>query len=275
MLIRALLLLTTAHLLTGCAHKPLSSSALDRVVQPAFISRIEEGAGPRSEVFRQDGTYRPKLKRLDPREADRRLAVKLAGGMSRFELADRLRASTRAQLPQDIPWIHTLDPADVARVLQSFLVDEVPANPPDYGLVGELGADVIVEFVIQEYGMRSRGGKAGAYMIGYGRMFRVDGGELWRRRFKVDTLQAGTPGVDPFRVAKSPELWRTLMRSMLDGVAQQFAADLNPPRREVLPARATGPRKAPARKGEEQAPRKFTRDELAPGELPDPDDDPI
>ncbi|MBK7860441.1 MAG: hypothetical protein IPJ65_17875 [Archangiaceae bacterium] len=64
----------------GCAHKPLSGSALDRVIRPAFVSRIEDEAGPKSYVFRGDGTYGDKLKKLSAKEADRRLAVKLASG---------------------------------------------------------------------------------------------------------------------------------------------------------------------------------------------------
>ncbi len=245
--------------------------------QPAFISRIEEGAGPRSDVFRGDGSYSPKLKRLDPREADRRLTVKLGKGMSRFEVAERLRATTASMLPHERPWTHSINPAAVAQILQSFLVEEVPANPPDYQLVAELGADTIVEFVIEEYGMRSKEGKAGAYMLGYGRMFRIGGGEIWRRSFEVDSLDAGMPGVDPFAVGKDPNLYRQLMQEMLDGVAVQFAKDLNPPDRrgggDVLPANATGVQK---HEGDSQPPQKFTDEELAPGELPAPtDEDPI
>ena len=273
----ALLLVALTTLASGCAHKRLSGADLDAVSQPAFISRIVDGAGPRSDVFRGDGAYRPKLKKLDPREADRRLAVKLGKGMSRFEVAERLRATTSSMLPQERPWTDTVNPAAVAQALQSFLVDEVPANPPDYELVRELGADTVVEFVIEEYGMRSDGGKAGAYMLGYGRMFRIGGGEIWRRSFKVDSLEAGITGVDPFAVGKDPQLYRELMQDMLDGVAVQFAKDLSPSDRrrggEVLPASGTGARKPG---GDSQAPEKFTDDELPPGELPAPEEeDPI
>ena len=47
----------------------------------AFISRIEEKAGPRSLVFRDDSSYGGKLKKLEPKEADRRLQLKLEKGI--------------------------------------------------------------------------------------------------------------------------------------------------------------------------------------------------
>lgn len=264
-----------AFALAGCAHKPLSGSSLDEVRAPAFISRIEENAGPRSEVFREDASYAPKLKRLAPKEADRRLTVKLEKAMGRFEIAERLRASTFALLPQERPWSSSLDPAQVSSQLQQFLVHEVPANSPDYNLVKELGADSVVEFVIEEYGMRSRGGKAQAYLVGYGRMFRIGGGELWRRNFEVDMAkEAAFDKLDPFRVAKEPELWRNTMSVMLDAVARQFAQDLNPPGR----TRSSTPSENPGEvtpASEEAPPQQATTDEVgAPAqsdELPDPD----
>lgn len=216
--------------LVGCAHKPLSGSDLDRVSRPAFISRIEEGAGPRSEVFQDDGSYRQKLAKLEPKEADRRLGNKMAKGMSRFEVADRLRATTLGQLPREVPWTNVVDPVSVARHLQSFLVEEVPANPPDYDLLRAENADAIVEFVIEKYGMRSENGRAGVFVEGYGRMFTLDGRrELWYRAFRVDQVDAQQPHVDPFKVGKTDGiLFREQMTDVLDAIATQFAKDLNP-----------------------------------------------
>src|SRR5688572_9473298 len=112
-----------AVVLAGCAHRPLSGSELDAVNRPAFVSRIEDDAGPRSNVFRSDWSYGAKLSkaRLEAREADRRLQVKLTRGLTRFELSDRLRSTTLAQLPQERPWTETIDPAQVASALESFL----------------------------------------------------------------------------------------------------------------------------------------------------------
>jgi hypothetical protein len=263
---------------SACAHKSLSGSDLDRVKHPAFISRIEEHAGPESRVFREDGRYEGKLKKLDPKEADRRLTAKLARAIGRFEISDRLRSSTQALLPQGPPWTSRVDPARVASVLESYLVDEVPANAPDYELLRPLGVDAVVEFVVQEYGMRSRDGGAFAHLRGYARMFRLDGGELWRTPFEEDGPHAGREPLDPFLVAKEPERYRAEMVALIEAISTRLAAGLTPPdRREPEPS---GRSKASGSKDEgglEGAPddtnrtgKQRPKDELPPGELPDP-----
>ncbi|WP_171439531.1 hypothetical protein [Myxococcus xanthus] len=265
-------------LASGCASQRLAGADLDRVQRPAFISRIEDGAGPKSHVFREDSAYRNKLKKLEPVEADRRLTVKLLQAVTRFEISERLRVTTLSQLPREFPWTHVVDPARVASVLESFLVEEVPANAPDYDLVASLGADTIVEFVIQDYGMRSEDGRAGAYLRGYGRMFTLDGRtEVWRRPFAMDQVAEGKEHLDPFKVGKDPSLFRAAMTSMLDEVARMFVKDLTPTDRggappprasaaasDVVPGKAGAPAPAPEA-------TKPPEDELAPGELPDPD----
>ena len=223
--------------LAGCAHQPLAGSDLDRAFRPAFISRIEEKAGPRSLVFRDDSSYGGKLKKLEPKEADRRLQLKLEkgipekaiGSITRFEVADQLRASTLGLLPRERPWTTVINPAAVASALESFLVEEVPANAPDYELLKPLGADVVIEFVIEDYGMRSDDGRAGAYLVGYGRMFYLEGGgNVWFRSFRADEVESGQPHVDPFKVAKDPGLFREHLTSLIKAVAEQFAKDLQP-----------------------------------------------
>jgi len=215
----------------GCAHQPLSGSDLDRVRRPAFISRIDEGAGPQSAVFREDAVFQGKLKKLDPREADRRLQLKLAKAITRFETSDRLRASALAHVTKERPWTNAVDPAAVASALESFLVEEVPANPPDYDLLRPLGTDAVVEFVIEEYGLRSSGGRTGAFIAGYGRMFFLGGAEIWRQRFRADQIDLGRGDLDPFKVAQEPELFRGAIASLLDKVGVQFGAELSPPDR--------------------------------------------
>ncbi|MRI86702.1 hypothetical protein FGE12_00820 [Aggregicoccus sp. 17bor-14] len=230
---------------------------------PAFISRIEEAAGPRSDVFREDDTYEPTLRRLDPKEADRRLAVKLGQTMSRFELSERLRVTTLSRLPAEAPWTHALDPARVASALDSFLVEEVPANAPDYELLRPLGADAVVELVIQEYGMHSEDGHAGAYVQGYGRLFELKGGaELWRRTFRADQRDKGGAALDPYRVAKQPELFRDALTALLDGVAAELAQGLTPKDHAARP-----PTPAPAAPAQ---PAPAPSPALPPGELPEP-----
>jgi hypothetical protein len=263
--------------LSGCATTRLSGADLDRVAQPAFISRIDVEAGPKSRVFREDGAYRAKLKKLEPKEADRRLQAKLVKAVTRFEISERLRVTTTHQLPREAPWTNTIDPARVASALESFLVEEVPANAPDYDLLVPLGADAVVEFVIEDYGMRSEDGHAGAYVKGYGRMFRLKGrSELWRRPFELDQIETGAEHLDPFKVGKEPDLFRQALSSLLDTVAEQFAQDLSPKDRRggpALPERPdlTAPDSTNRTGRENQQPPPKPDPDLAPGELPDPD----
>ncbi|QSQ26044.1 hypothetical protein JY651_14435 [Pyxidicoccus parkwayensis] len=273
---RSILPFLVLALTAGCASQRLAGADLDRVKRPAFISRIEEGAGPKSVVFREDSAYEAKLKKLEPVEADRRLTVKLQQAVTRFEISERLRVNTLSQLPREYPWTRVVDPARVASVLESFLVEEVPANAPDYDLVTPLGADTVVEFVIQEYGMRSTKGHAGAYVRGYGRMFTLDGrSEVWRRPFEVDQVATGEAHLDPFKVGKNPDLFRQALTSMLDKVAVTFVKDLTPKDRRGGPPVAGPPGSAapdtiPGAAGQRMQ-AKPPEKELPAGELPDPD----
>lgn len=236
--------------LAGCAHSPLSARALEETKIVAFVARIADDAGPRSNVFRDDPAYRDRLKRLDEKEGDRRLSNALAVGsfnrrknkdgkeygepellvhtISRFELADSLRSTVLSQLDETHPWDAMVHPVDVARVLESFLVQEVPANAPDYERLASLGADTVVEIVVEEYGLRSTGGRAGAYLIGHARLFRIHGGELYRRNFYSDDLSAGLEPLDPFEVRRNVQLFVDRMRQIVAGVSVQIAKDLTP-----------------------------------------------
>jgi hypothetical protein len=137
---------------------------------------------------------------------------------------------TYAQLPKnERPWNNAVDPAAVASALESFLVEEVPPRvPPDYNLLKPLGTDAIVEFVIQDYGLHSANGHAGAYVAGYGRMFVLGGSQVWRQSFRLDQLEAGTSDLDPFQLAKDPELFRAQLSSLLEKAALQLARGLSP-----------------------------------------------
>ncbi len=232
---------------SACAHQPLSASALDETRVVALIARIEDEAGPKSKVFADDNSYRDRLKRLDDKEGDRRLGNALALGsfekgelthhsISRFEVADSLRSNTLALLPRQTPWTAVIHPVKVARVLESFLVQQVPANAPDYQLLGALGADTVVELVVEEYGMRSEKGVAGVYLKGFARMFRIGGGQLYHRRFSVDDVSAGAPHLDPFAVRKNTELFAARVKALLSVISTQIASDLSPAERKEAKA---------------------------------------
>jgi hypothetical protein len=245
-------------LLSGCAHRALSGGELDSVKRPAFFAWTLARPGPKSQVFQNDKTYRAKLKTINDEEADRRLAKKLFRGMNRWEVSERLRASTFALLPKIDPWTDTVDPADVAKVLQSLLVEEEGGVPPDYELLKTLDADAIVEFVIEDYGMRSKNGQAGVFLKGYGRMFKLrGGGDMWRRSFEVDQVSDGAAHLDPFKVSKTPDIFRASVSDMIDAVAEQVAKDLTPEGRQLgskesLPA--PGQARPPASAEEEELP---------------------
>jgi len=276
-MVRNSFLVIVALLAAGCASQRLAGADLDRVARPAFISRIELEAGPRSLVFQEDGAYKDKLKKLEPKEADRRLQAKLTAAVTRFEVSERLRVNTFRQLPPERPWVNTLDPARVATMLESFLVEEVPANAPDYDLLSRLGADTVVEFVIQDYGMRSDDGRAGAYIRGYARMFKINGrAEIWRQPFQLDRVTEGSEHLDPFKVGKEPTLFRQQLTEMLDVLAEQFAQNLTPKDRKpggALPGGAELEESDSVNGAgrERSAPAKPAGPELPPGELPDPD----
>jgi hypothetical protein len=241
---RRLALLAAVAALASCAHQTLAGGDLDRVQRPAFLSWIENGAGPRSEVFRNDEAYKPRLTKLDAPEADRRLAAKLESAVNRFEIHDRLRAGTLQQLPKEDPWTNVVEASKVASVYGSFLVEEVPAPRPDPQELKQLGVDAVVEFIIHAYGMRSAKGKAGAFVEGEARMFRLDGGDIWRMPFKLDQVAQKTASLDPFEVAKDPNhvLFRDQLNALLDQVSEQAAKELQP-LRHARPAK--GAERAP------------------------------
>jgi len=227
-----------ALLFASCAHQKLAGADLDQVQRPAFVSWIQNGAGPKSEVFRGDQAYQARLKKLDAQEADRRLAVKLKRGVTRFEVSDRLRAGTLLRLPKEPPWNNTIDASRVASLLGVLLVEEEPAPAPDIEELKTLGADAVVEFVISSFGMRSAKGKAGAFVEGEARMYFLKGGEIWRMPFKVDQVAQKTAALDPFEVAKDPNrvLFRDQLSAVLDQVSEAAAKELQPLRRRAAAA---------------------------------------
>ncbi len=262
----SLFVLAILWLFSGCgAHLP-SATALRDSRQVAFITRIQDGAGPNSTVFRDDDSYKEKLKRLPPDEADRRLGNALAVGsynkkneldahtITRFEFADSLRTRILALLPDVHPWTRVIHPVEVARVLETFLVQEVPANAPDYERLSALGADTVLEVVIEHYGMRSEKGQAGVFVLGFARMFRIKGGEIYRRDFFSDDLKAGLPHLDPFEVRRDAQKFARRIRQVVSGVAAQVAKDLTVERAASTSTEAKQPEPAAEPKAIEAQP---------------------
>jgi hypothetical protein len=182
--------------------------------------------------------------------------------MSRFEVADTLRAETLARLPKERPWTQAANPADVASALEAFLVEEVPANAPDYRRLKPLGVDWVVEIVVEDFGMRSEDGRAGVYLVGHSRMFRTGGGEAYFRRFFSDEVRAKLEPLEPLTVAKNPTLFRDRLRGMLLAIAEQVAKDLSPEDRRAAPPDLATPDSVP--------PKQLEHPKERDDELPDP-----
>lgn len=241
------LLSCVALVAAGCAHLPLSHADLDSTAKPAIVARVLPGAGPKANVFSQDDGYAPTLakstSKKSPAEWDAILADRLLNGyktppdkrpavdipsITRFEVADTLREATLEGLPRELPWTRTASPAEVSSALESLLVEEVSAPEPDYARLLPLGVDWVLEIVVEEYGMRSEKGRAGVFVVGNARLFRIGGGEAYHRRFFSDDVRAGLEHLDPFLTAKDPTLFRERMRQMLVSIAAQLARDLAP-----------------------------------------------
>ncbi len=218
--------------LAGCAHTALEGSDLDRVQRPAFVSRVTDEAGPRVNVYRSDSAQAAKLAGTSPEDADKKLEESLRPALSRFEAAERLRSHVQAAIQSEKPWSQAVPPSQVASALETFLVQEVPGSPPDYTRLRPLGADSVVEFVIEEYGMRTEKGVPQTWVRGTGRMFRLaDGGEMWRSGFSGTSTEVGLTPLDPSTLAANPRPFHEQMVAVLDSVSVQLARQLSPTNR--------------------------------------------
>ena len=218
--------------LAGCAHANLEGSDLDKVQHPAFVSRVADEAGPRVDVYRSDSNQAAKLGPTSPADADKKLEESLKPVLSRFEAAERLRSHVHAAIQTEKPWSQAVPPSQVASALETFLVQEVPGSPPDYGRLKPLGADSVVEFVIEEYGVRTEKGVPQTWVRGTGRMFRLgDGGELWRSGFSGTSTEAGLQPLDPAALPSNPRPFHEQMVAVLDSVSVRLARQLSPTNR--------------------------------------------
>ena len=218
--------------LASCAHTTLEGSDLDQVRHPAFVSRVADEAGPRVNVYRSDSAQAAKLAGASPEDADKKLEESLKPVLSRFEAAERLRSHVHAAIQSEKPWSQAVPPSQVASALETFLVQEVPGNPPDYTRLKPLGADSVVEFVIEEYGVRTEKGVPQTWVRGTGRMFRLgDGGEMWRSGFSGTSTEAGLQPLDPAALSSNPRAFHEQMVAVLDSVSVRLARQLSPTNR--------------------------------------------
>jgi len=263
--------------LAGCAHTTLEGSDLDQVQHPAFVSRVADEAGPRVTVYRSDSAQAAKLAGTSPDDADRKLEESLRPVLSRFEAAERLRSHVQAAIQSEKPWSQAVPPSQVASALETFLVQEVPGTPPDYARLRPLGADSVVEFVIEEYGVRTEKGVPQTWVRGTGRMFRLgDGGEMWRSGFAGTSTEAGLAPLDPSTLAANPSPFHEQMVAVLDSVSLRLARQLSPSNRAggaptppgTGELRAPGDERTPLEKEIEKSKAAPPPDATAPTDVP-------
>ena len=86
----------------------------------------------------------------------------------------------------------------------------------------------------------------------------------------ADQVDAESPHVDPFRVAKEPTMFRTALATLIDGVAAQFAQDLTPANRRPM-AEMADPETDDGPKAGSEDKAKPRQKKPADEDLPDPD----
>lgn len=240
----------------GCSHAQLSGADLDRVQRPAYVGRVAEGAGPKAQgAGGADVSNAP-------------LSTAMNAAIGKFEVSERLRSQVAVALKAEKPWSNAVPASQVASLLETFLVERVPAVPPDYNRLKPTGADAVVELVVEEYGVRPQGAQSQTFVRGYGRMFLLaDGSELWRGEFQRSGESQGLPPLDASSLQSSATAYGDQMRTLLDASAAALAQELTPPGRR-------GGRPTPSGTGElsvpPDAPTK-TEQEMGKVRAPAPD----
>jgi hypothetical protein len=246
----------------GCSHAQLSGADLDRVQRPAYVGRVAEGAGPRAHG-------------VGPDESEAQLLAAMNASIGKFEVSERLRSQVSVALKGDKPWSNAVPASQVASVLETFLVERVPAVPPDFDRLKPTGADAVVELVVEEYGLRPQAGVGNTYVQGYARLFLLgSGSELWRAGFQRTASAQGLPALDAASVLANAGPYGDQLRALLDSAATELADALTPPGRRGgrpagAPASPDGPTKTEEEAGKTRAP---PPDLTPPAQLPAPTD---
>jgi hypothetical protein len=195
----------------GCSHAQLSGTDLDRVQRPAYVARVAEGAGPRAHG-------------VGPDESEAQLVAAMNASIGKFEVSERLRSQVSVALKGEKPWSNAVPASQVASVLETFLVERVPAVPPDFERLKPTGADAVVELVVEEYGLRPQAGVASAYVLGFARMFLLaDGSELFRASFQRTASAQGLPALEAASVLANAGPYGDQLRALLDSAATELA----------------------------------------------------
>ncbi len=249
--------------LCACTHtSQLSGAELDRVQRPAYVGRLAEAAGPKAQGL-GTGT-----------QSEGELVGAMNAAIGKFEVSERIRSQLAVALRAEKPWSNAVPASQVASALETFLVERVPPVPPDYSRLKPLGADAVLEVVIEDFGVRPEGSAAQSYLRGYARLFLLDDGtELWRADFQRSGSSQGLPPLSVATFQSNAALYGDQMRALLDASALGLAQQLSPTGlagRPVAPPPATPA--APAETDQTGKPRAPAPDLTQPAETPAPND---
>ena len=202
---------------SACSHTQLTAPELDRVQRPAYVGRLDDGAGPRAQGL------------ADTPPSEGQLLTAMNAAIGKFEVSERIRSQLAVALRPDKPWSNAVPASKVASALETFLVERDPPLPPDYSRLKPTGADAVLEVVVQEYGLRAEGSAAQSYLRGYARLFLLgDGTELWRSEFQ---RSGAAQGLAPLKVAgleSDAGPYGEQLRVLLDASALDLAQQLSP-----------------------------------------------
>lgn len=214
---------------------PPDKAALDGISKPAIVARLVDPV-PKANVFQADGSLLAKGGAKSAKAADEELAKVLHKGdprngmtINRYEIVDAVASKTRHYLQKQQPWTQALPSVEVARVLETFLVEDRAQGKPNYDRLKAVGVDAVLEILLEEYGMRADKGRVGVYVIGTARLLRLDGAVLYTRAFVSDeTGTDAVEGTDPNDVLARPPLFREHLQVMLTAIAETVADDVTP-----------------------------------------------
>jgi hypothetical protein len=253
----------------GCSHAQLTGADLDRVQRPAYVGRVAEGAGPKAQGL-QGVTDASQVQ----------LGTSMNTSIGKFEVSERLRSQVAVALKSEKPWSNAVPASQVASVLETFLVERVPAVPPDYNQLKPTGADAVVELVVEEYGLRPQGTQSQSYLRGTARMFLLaDNSELWRTEFQRSGETQGLPPLDAAALVSNAGPYGDQLRTLLDATAAALAQELSPggrlggrPTPSGTGELATPPDAATKTEQEGAKTRAPAPDLTAPAQMPTPTD---
>lgn len=219
----------------SCAHMPVDKGGLDALKRPAIVARLVDPV-PKADVFQKDGSLFAKVGGKSPKAADDELARVLLKGdprngltINRYEIVDAVASKTRHYLHKQHPWSQALTAVEVARVLETFLVEDRAQGKPNYQRLRDAGADSVLEILLEEYGMRAANGRVGVYVLGTAKLMTLDGAVLYARSFVSDeTGTTAVEGTDPADVLARPPLFREHLQVVLTAISETVADDLTP-----------------------------------------------